>query len=237
MSRIVATCLICVGLVTPDADARASRQESGSVVATVGEGVIRAAPDRAFVSILVESRADDPREAQAQNADVMTAVQSALMDSGVAADMIRMSAYDLREEFDYIDGRRTARGDVVEHTVDVTLDDIARVGTIVDLAVSTGATGVTHIRFDRRDRVSLERDALQRAVTDALARADAAAAGAGRTIARVIRIEEQQTITQPPMFEAAIRQNVAVDTPIAVSEIEIRAHVTVTTALRDDGAR
>lgn len=167
----------------------------------------------------------------------MTAVQNALRDNGVAAGMIRMSAYDLREEFDYLDGRWTGRGYIVEHTVDVTLDDIARVGAIVDLAVSEGATGVTHIRFDRRDRVSLERDALRRAVTDALARADAAAAGAGSTIAGVIRIEEQQAITQPRMVAAAIRQGVAADTPIAVSELEIRARVTVTTALRDDDVR
>ena len=61
---------------------------------------------------------------------------------------------------------------------------------MIDLAVSGGATAVHNVRFNLKQRDMLEREALKRATADARARAEAAASGAGRTINRVIRIEE-----------------------------------------------
>ena len=67
-------------------------------------------------------------------------------------------------------------------------------GEILDLAVGSGATSVSGVRFDLKDRAAAEREALKRAVADARARADAAAAGAGVKVDRVLRIEEQRGV-------------------------------------------
>ena len=88
------------------------------------------------------------------------------------------------------------------------------------------------IRFDVRNRETLEREALRQAVADARARADAAATGAGRTIDSVVRIEEVGVPDFPrPMMRMAA-QDAAVSTPIAPSTIEIHARVTLTASLR-----
>ena len=93
-------------------------------------------------------------------------------------------------ESDWVNGRQVPEGYVARNMIEVRLDDIARVGEVIDLAVTSGATNVHGVRFDVKQRESLEREALKRATADARARAEAAASGAGRTIDRVLRIEE-----------------------------------------------
>jgi uncharacterized protein YggE len=69
-------------------------------------------------------------------------------------------------------------------------------------------------------------------VADARARADAAAAGAGRAIDRVIRIDETAPPEIPrPMMRMAIADQAAT-TPIVPSTVEIHARVTMTAALK-----
>src|SRR5687768_10683091 len=71
----------------------------GPVIVTTGEGVVKLAPDRVWVSIAAESRARSPRDAQRANADAMAAVLGKLKGAGLPADAIRTSGYDLQPEF------------------------------------------------------------------------------------------------------------------------------------------
>ncbi len=205
------------------------------VVVMQGDAVIRRAPDRAFVSIAVESRAAKPRDAQQQNAQVMAAVQEKLRAAGVPKENVQTTAYDLELEFDYAGGKRTPRGYLARNSIEVRVDDLARVGEIIDLAVGAGATNVSGVRFDLKERAAVEREAVKAAVADALARAEAAAAGAGRSIDRVQRIEEQAGVRMPqprPMALARAAAPGPAETPIAPTEIEIRAQVTLTAVLK-----
>src|SRR6266851_1021216 len=68
------------------------------------------APDRAFVTVAVEAHATSPRDAQRQNADAMAEVLKRLTDARVPKDSIRTLGYGLDQEFDFIQGRRVARG-------------------------------------------------------------------------------------------------------------------------------
>jgi uncharacterized protein YggE len=204
------------------------------VVVTVGEGLVEAKPDRAIVTIAVEARAKGPKEAQSQVAGIMTTVQKRLLEANVPADAIRTTGLDLQQEFDYHEGRQTPRGFVARNSIEVRLDDLDRVGSILDLAVSSGATGISGIQFDVKDRDALEREAVKRAVADARARAVAAAGGAGRNVSRVLRIEELRGGSAPPvpMYRAAeMAADAAPPTPVAPGKIEIRARVTLTAQL------
>ena len=207
-------------------------QPSPPVVVTTGQATIMVAPDRAFVTIAAESRSRASADAQRQNADAMTAVMAKLQQAAVPKDAIRTVAYDLQPEFDYANGRQTLRGYVARNSIEVRLDDMARVGVVLDAAGSGGATSIGGIRFDLRNRDVVERDALRQAVADARARADAAAAGAGRTIDRVIRIQEDGIPDIPrPMMRMAVAEQGA-STPITPSTVEVRARVTLTAALK-----
>jgi uncharacterized protein YggE len=71
-------------------------------------------------------------------------------------------------------------------------------------------------------------------VIDARSKADAAAAGAGRSIDRILRIEEQGVVVPVPMRMMREAAQVAADAPppISAGQIEIRARVTLTAALK-----
>ena len=212
-------------------------QPGPPAVVTTGEASVKRAPDRVWVTIAAESRAKTPREAQKLNVDAMSAVMHKLKAAGLPPDTIRTASYDLQPEFDYRDGRQTLRGYVARNSIEVRLDDVARTGEILELVVGAGATNVSGVRFDLKDRAAAEREALRRAVADARARAEAAAAGAGMQIDRVLRIEEQRDFAPPrPMM---MRESVTVSTaqvqaevPVSPGELEIRSVVTLTAAIR-----
>jgi hypothetical protein len=204
-------------------------------ITTTGEAVVRRAPDRAFVTAAVESRAKDPRDAQRQNAATMTAVQQRLEAGGIAKDAIRTLGYSIQQDVDWVNGRRVPREYVARNAIEVRLDAIERTGEVLDIVVQAGATTVTDVRFDLVDRAGAEREALRLAVIDARARADAAAAGAGLAVDRVLRIDDSRQSFQPPRPMLAMAREAAdmqVTTPIESGDVEIRAQVTLTVAIR-----
>jgi uncharacterized protein YggE len=206
-----------------------------NVVVTSGEAVVRQAPDRAFVTITVEARAKSPRDAQRQNAEAMAAVQQRLSAARIAKDAIRTLGYDLQQEFDFIQGRRVPREFAARNSIEVRVDEIARVGELLDLAVQGGATSIGGVRFDIQEREKVEREALRLAVVDARGRAEAAVAGAGRTLDRIIKIEDSRdgSIGPPPRPMMMMKSADAVEqTPVEPGLIEIHARVTLTASMR-----
>jgi uncharacterized protein len=208
-------------------------RDPGPAIVTGGEGVVRVAPDVAHVGLATESRARSPHEAQQQNARAMAEVQARLRKAGIPEQAIQTVGFELQPQFDYVDGRQVLRGYVARNRIDVRVQPVDRVGEIIDLAVGGGAAMVSGLRFDTSRREELEREAIKRAVGDARARAEAAAAGAGATLDRIIRIEERRAEPGRPMPMMAMRADAeAAQTPVAPGEIEIRAQVTLTVALR-----
>jgi uncharacterized protein len=205
------------------------------VIVTQGSGTVKQAPDRAWVTISAESRAKGPKEAQKMNADAMSSVLQKLKGTGLPDNAIQTSSYDLQPEFDYRDGRQTLRGYVARNAVEVRVDDLPKLGEILDVAVASGATSVGGVRFDLKERDRAEREALTRAVADARARAEAIAAGANAKIDRIVRIEEHRgSVTPPRPMVMAMRESVQVadQPPVAPGELEIRATVTLTLAIK-----
>jgi uncharacterized protein len=212
------------------------QDNSPAVIVTTGEGVMKQAPDRAWVTIAAESRARTAQEAQRLNTDAMKAVVEKIKASGIPADAIQTTGYNLQPEFDYANGKQTLRGYVARNQVQVRVDPLSKTGDVIAAAVGTGATNVSGVRFDLKDRDAVERQAVTLAVRDARGRAEAIAAGAGVQISRVVRIEELRDgdIGQPrPMGMAVMRSEVAqAAVPIEAGEIEVRARVTLTVAIR-----
>jgi uncharacterized protein len=204
-------------------------------VTVSGEGVVKVAPDQAWVRIGTESRSKVSKEAQQRNAEVMTAVQQKLTALGIPKDAVKTVGIDLQPEFDYNNGRQTLRGYVARNTVEVRIDDFAKVGDVLDAAVASGATNVHGLRFDVKNRESVEQTALQRAVTDGMTKAQTIAGAAKRGVDRILRIEEQFVGgggPQPMPERAMMRMAADASTPVEAGEIEIRALVRVTVAIK-----
>jgi len=226
--------LLLLLLIPAAAAAQQSTPTDPPLVVSTGEGIVEAAPDRAWITITAESRAGNPRDAQRRNAEAMTPVLAKLRASGIPSDAIRTLGYDLQQEWDYVNNQRVSKGYVARNTVDVRVDNIDRVGELLELAVGSGATAVGGVRFDLKDRKKLEREALRLAVEDARGRAEAVAAGAGRAIDRVLRIDAVNPSGGPiPLQKIAFAREAASDAPpMATGQLEIRAQVTLTSILK-----
>jgi uncharacterized protein YggE len=215
-------------------DSQGQSQPVPSIV-TTGEALVRRAPDQAFITLAVETRARNPKDAQQQNAEQMTAVQQRVIAAGIVKDAIRTTGYRIQQEFDYPNGRRVPREYVARNGLEIRLDSVERTGEILDATVQAGATSVTGVRFELKDRNALEREALRLAVQDARARAEALAEGAGRTIDRVLKIDDsRQPVVAFRQMEMSARAAAAdgAPTPIEVGLVEVRAEVQLTVSIK-----
>lgn len=206
--------------------------EPPSIVAH-GEAVVRRAPDRVLITASVETRARNPRDAQRQNAEAMSGVQKGVTAAGIARDAVRTLGYSIQQEVDFVDGRRVPREYLAQNSIEVRVDAIDRAGEILDALVRAGATSIVDVAFQLRDRSSAEREALRLAVEDARGRAEAAAAGVGRNVGAVLKIED---VRQPPIGVPrpmiAMAREADASTPIDPGQLEIRAQVVLTVSIR-----
>jgi uncharacterized protein YggE len=205
------------------------------VVVTQGEGIVKRAPDRAWITVAAETRSARAADARRQNAEAMTAVQAALKGAGVPADALRTSGFSIAPEFDYNDGRSILRGYVVRNQIEVRIDNLDRLSDVIDAvnAPRTVAVSVHGPRFDLKDERAARNEALQAAVEDAMSRARAIAAAAKRTLGSIIRVDEFSVPSGPPP-QPLMRMTAAAaeaTTPITPGEIEVQARVSVTVEL------
>lgn len=233
MTRRLRSTMVRAWLLMTPAVAVAQPAPPPTVIAH-GEGEVRAVPDLAFIGVGAELTAKTAKEAQASTAAAMTAVQQRLTAAGVTKDAIRTTSYDVQAQFDFANGRQVPRGFVARHMIEVRVDDLARVGEFLEIAIAAGGNSVLGVRFDLKRREALEREALTKAVAAARARAEAMAAGAGTAVAGIEKIEEGGGVRpEVPMMRMAAA-GIAADTapPVAPGETIIRASVTLTARLK-----
>jgi len=236
LSKALSLLALALVAVPPPALAQAPAPDRAALVTVSGTGIVSRAPDVAYVVFVAESRNERPGVAQRDAAAAMTAVHDRLRAAGVAEDALRTLSYDLSPEYEFVENRRRLDGYVARNRLEVRVDEVGRVGELVDAGVTAGATSIEGLRFDVKDRAAAEREALRAATADAWARAQAAAAGIGRVLDRVVRIEEPG-LAPPVGPREVMAMRVAAPQaepapPIVSGDIEIRARVTLTAALR-----
>ena len=187
----------------------------------------------AWITITAEARALRTADAQKQNATAMGAVRTSLKQAGVPDDGVKTRSYSVEPQMQYTDGKSKVIGYIVRQSLDVRIDDLARLGAVIDAAGGSGATSISDIRYDVKDRSAIEVRLLSDAVRDGMKRATAMAAGAGKDVVTIWRIDEQRANTVPqPMYRMAAQSMAAPPTQVTPDELEIQAHVTITVILK-----
>jgi uncharacterized protein YggE len=235
MSRLLLP-LMAAAAIACSVDPALAQSPPQAVVVAQGEATVKRAPDQAWLTVATETRDVKAEDARRKSAEGMTAVQASLRRAGVPADAIRTTSYYLTPEMDWNNGRGMVKGYLVRNQIDVRVDNLDRLGDIIDAANATKTTTLTISgpRFALKDQQAAETEALRLAVEAAMTRAQAMAGGAKRSLGEIVRIEEsgasRPTSPQPVMRMAAAAE--PVQTPITPGDIEVRVEVTVTVALR-----
>jgi uncharacterized protein YggE len=237
---MIAAALAAVGLAAVVDTAGAQQQPvppREQSIRVTGVGEARAKPDQAIADFAVETVAATAQQAAAENAQRMQRVIEALVRAGVARDRIETRDYNVFPDYDpqprpdAVEPR--IRGYRVMNTVGVTLDDIERVGTVIDAALAAGANRVNGVRFGLRDPQAFRQRAIDDAVRRARADGEALAAALGLSLGMV---REAYTAdigaVQPMMMERLQMADAGASaTPINPGEQTVRATVVVIYAI------
>jgi uncharacterized protein len=204
-----------------------------SSIRVTGDARVTAKPDRVQIDLGVTTHAHDSQTAAADNARAVQAVLDAVKKAVGTAAVLKTVSYSLNPNYDYHgSGEPTITGYSAANVVQVTLDDLARIGSVIDAATQAGANHVQGIAFTLRDSDAVRAEALRQAAQSARAQADVLAAALGLKVIRILSVEEQSphvtTLYSRPMARAQAMSASAVPTPVETGTLDVSADVTLT---------
>jgi uncharacterized protein YggE len=204
---VVLTALVAVGLVgaalivPTGADADDGSADRSITVNAAGDA--SAPPDRAVVRVAATAEGDEPREVRDALAERADALRSNLAEANVSEDDYETSRYRIREARRHPDDRDGPAYEGV-HAFRVTLDDPERAAAVIDAAADADAE-VGDVRFtlseERRDE--LRETAIENAMDDARAQAEAIADSGGLRVTSVHTVDAAERDYRPVRHEAA----------------------------------
>ncbi len=220
----------------------AQENPADRTISVSGEGSVTAIPDIATVRFGIVSTAEDPEEARAGNAEAAAAALNSVRDLGVAEQKIKLESLRLRpaREYDRETRRYVEIGFEISRRLVVELDDLDRLPALIAQVVQKGANRLEGISYDLSDRESVRNEALREAVINARKKAELMAGALDTELGQVLRVGEQGIQFPRPLrtelqtADAGVPKTAAVPEPeaYAAGEMEIRANVSVTFALK-----
>jgi uncharacterized protein len=212
-----------VAAVSLPGSASSAAAEAGGITVQ-GTGSVATAPDRADLSFGVESQGKTAKAALAANAAEMRRVIAAVKASG--GTNVTTQSVSLSPRYDE---QNQVQAFVATNTVSATTKEIAKAGALIDAAVDAGANQVYGPSLSRGDQGANYRKALEAAVADARASAQALASASGLSLGRITAVVEGGG-SAPQPYAVAEKAMDAGSTPIEPGTQQVTAVVSVTFA-------
>lgn len=186
----------------------------------------------------VETSTASAQEAVSANKQQMLALLEKMKAMGVAEQDIQTSKYSIfaeRSEPNSPKAGSTSGSETIKYRVsnmvNVTVRDTAKLGDVLDQAVSAGANAVYGVSFEVSDTGALEAAARERAIADARSRAESLAKLTGVSLGEVQEVSEVIGGSGPIYVKGAM-EGLGAGTPIQPDELEMSLSVQVTYAIR-----
>jgi uncharacterized protein len=182
------------------ASVSAAEPESRTVTVS-GQGEIQAEPDRALISLGVESRKPKLEEARAEVAKTVEAALKLTRDLKIDPKHVRTTRINLQPEYNWDNNARERNliGYYVSRQVEVDLRDLDKLGQLLERAFDLGINQVGDPQLDSSKRRDLERKALAEAVQDARMNAEAVAQAAASRLGPPRTISATSGFVPPPI--------------------------------------
>ncbi len=166
-----------------------------------GEGKITMVPDIALVSVGVTAQGATVSRVQQELNTKINAVSDAIKKLGVDDKDIKTSYYNISPTYDYASGTNRITGYQANSNLAIKVRKIDNANAVIDAATANGANEVSGVSFDIDDKTKAENEARKLAVSDAKAKAEAAAGAAGFKLGRVINYSEGGGAPRPLMYD------------------------------------
>ena len=230
---------LAVAAAAPAARAQDAAKPREATIVVTGEGRAEMAPDMALIDLGVVKDAKTAREALDANNTAMAEVLAAFKEAGIAERDVQTSGFSISPQYQYPQSSTGENpppvlvGFQVLNTVTVRVRDLARLGEILDKAVTLGANQGSGIRFVNDKPDTAVSDARKKAVANAVAKAKELTEAAGVGLGRVLEISETSYRADPMPMMRTMAKGFAEDAsvPIAAGENSYSVTVNVTFAL------
>jgi uncharacterized protein YggE len=215
------------------------------VIAVTGVGRVLVAPDQAVVSLGATVQREEAKDAQRELDAVMQKTLSSIRALGIAAEKLQtagLSLLPVYAEPALVEGageaaRRRDEPRIVAYratnVVQVTVDDLALVGAVVDASIAAGSNEIRDISFGLADDLPYRVTALERAVEAAQRKASAAAGALGVGLGEPVELRERSSAV--PFGEVTFAR--AAGAPIEAGELAVEVVVDATFRLGTSSAR
>ena len=192
-------------------------------VTAAGTGDVYLAPDVAYINVGVRVTGDKVSDALAANNVQAQAISEALTALGVDKKDIQTSNFNVYPMQDYApDGTVSRSYFVVENTVNVTVRDLAKLGSLLDTVVSSGANTINGITFDVLDKAAAEAQARDMAIAAAKTEAQGIAAAAGVQLGDLQSVNVASNGVVIPMFDARGGAGAASSSSVPISAGQLK---------------
>lgn len=188
-----------------------------------GKGIIVAEPDKVTAILGVLTENVQLETAQKENAETVSSVINSLIRLGVPKEAIQTQAYNIEPVYDYIDGKQVFREYRVVHNLKVDIKNVGMAGKIIDAAVEAGANTVSGISFTVSDPSIYYKEALNAAISDAIAKANVIGTKLKVNVSPIPVQIIEETYQQGTPYKPVFMQVSGQATPIQPGQIEITA--------------
>ncbi|MBZ5495012.1 MAG: SIMPL domain-containing protein [Acidobacteriia bacterium] len=219
--------ILLVALVLPKL---AAGQVPPPSIQVSAEAVVAVKPDQALIQVGVVTQSATAQAATAENAQrvdaTITAIRNVLGNGGE----IKTVGYSVRPVYRYPKegGTPAITGYTASNVVQITMNDLAGVGRVIDTATASGANTIQQLQFTLKDDQAVQLRALNEAATKAKAKAQAMAAALGLKMVRVLRAEEQGGVVRPQSERLYMMAGAATAPQTTVEPGTVEVHATVT---------
>jgi uncharacterized protein YggE len=199
-------------------------------ITTNGSASISVAPDVAYVNVGVIAEHKNLETAQAQANKQMKGVMESLTKLGIDEKDIKTTNFYVNPKYDWSrdTGVSNIVGYTVNNTVEITVNDLDKLGTIIDSVTANGSNQVSNIRFGLKDDSEIYNKALEVAVKNAKSKAEAIAKGLDAKDVIPVKVTESG-YSSPVMYDKGmvVRDMVAESTAISTGELQVTASVSI----------
>jgi uncharacterized protein YggE len=208
-------------------------EEQARSITVNGTGFADVEPDRATIRMSIIAREPKRAAAQKRAADVTNRVLKMTDRMDIARDQVDTTGASVRPDYRWNREKeeQELRGYIAERQIAVEIEDLEKLGALVEGAVSAGVNQVSPPQLDSRKRKETYRRALRAAAEDAKANALQLAATLDAKLGHVISINSGANAPRPPVPHAAGLRSMAVESDPAESynaaDLSFNAVVTV----------
>ncbi len=213
--------------------ATAQEQAVTRSITVTGQGEVSAKPDKAELSVGVQTTGKTAKEALDLNNGAMMGLFESMDAAGIPEQDIQTSNFNVSPRYARYNDRETPPDIVgynVSNTVRITVRDLDGLGQFIDDFVQRGANTLNGIQFGLSDPAAKQNEARVKAIEDARAKAKLYAETAGAQLGQVLVIQETASPMPMPMM-ARMSMEAADSVPIAPGQQTVTARITITFAL------